>query len=169
MRTSLRAAALIGTMGVVVGTLTYSLVGLAHMDFSHNDALLGDLGLRCSEPSDDVEGTGSCAPPLHASDFTAERATLTLTVRQRADGTRAIDYTFENRTSTLRSFVWSKVELTTPTSRRVHCLGDDSAARYAAPPSVARQPGYGCPVLAEPGRYVVRYGGVAVASLEVGA
>jgi len=168
MRTSLRAVALIGAMGVV-GTLTYSLVGLARTDFTRNDALLGELGLRCTDPSDDVDGIGSCAPPLHASDFAAERATLTLVVRQRADGTSAIDYTFENRTKTLRSFVWSKVELATPTARHVHCLGDDSTARYAAPPSVPRQSGYGCPGLAEPGRYVVSYGGVAVASLDVGA
>jgi len=169
MRSSLRAAVLVGIGGLIVGTLTYSLVGLANTEFVTHKSLLGKLGLRCSEPSDMVDGTGSCAPPLHAADFAAERATLTLTVQHQADGTDAIDYTFENRTATLRSFVWSKVELTTPTARHVRCLGNDSRRRYAAPPSVPQRSGYGCPGTAEPGRYVLRYGGVKVASLEVTA
>ena len=170
MSTPAKAAVLVGLVVVVVVTLTYSLVGLARSDFTtRHEALLGELGLRCSKPSDDVDGIGSCAPPLLAHDFAAERAMLTLTLNQRADGTSTIDYTFENRTQTLRSFVWSKVELTTPTAHRVRCLGDDSVRRYAAPPSVPRLAGYGCPGISEPGRYVVSYGGVDVASLEVSA
>jgi hypothetical protein len=170
MRSSLRAAGLIGIIGLVVGTLTYSLVGLANnANFVAHDELLGELGLRCSEPSDHVDGIGSCAPPLLAADFAAKRATLTLTMQPQADGTTTIDYTFENRTATLRSFVWRKVELTTPSAHRVGCLGDDSTRRYAAPPSVPQRSGYGCPGTAVPGRYVVNYGGVEVASLEIGA
>ena len=109
MSTPAKAAVLVGLVVVVVVTLTYSLVGLARSDFTtRHEALLGELGLRCSKPSDDVDGIGSCAPPLLAHDFAAERAMLTLTLNQRADGTSTIDYTFENRTQTLRSFVWRR-------------------------------------------------------------
>ena len=93
MRSSFRAAGLIGIIGLVVGTLTYSLVGLANnANFVTHDELLGELGLRCSQPSDHVDGIGSCAPPLRAADFAAQRATLTLTMQPQADGTTTIDY-----------------------------------------------------------------------------
>ena len=138
---------------------------------THNDgvAIVHSFDEHCSEPSDVVFASGSCAPPLRAEDFAAGRATLTLTVTRTDGGTRLIDYTYENRTSRYRSLVWSLVEITTPSGARFTCSGDDTTQRYPAPPSSPRESGYGCVTVGSSGRYTASYGGVDVASLEVGA
>jgi len=122
---------------------------------------------HCSEPSNVVFPSGSCAPPLDAEDFAARRATITLTITRTANGAREIGYTYENRTSTLRSFDWALVELTTPSGARVTCAGDDTTQRYPAPPSTPKVSDYGCAEVGPPGRYTVSYDGVQAAHVEV--
>jgi hypothetical protein len=120
---------------------------------------------RCAQPSNVVFPSGSCAPPLRAEDFAARRATLRLTLTR--TGARMIDYTFENRTSKLRSFDWTMVELTTPNGARLGCGGDATAERLPAPPGTRKRAAYPCTEVVESGRYSVSYGGLEVAHLDV--
>jgi len=122
---------------------------------------------HCSEPSDVVFPSGSCARVFRAEDFAAKRATLTLTVTRTGNGAREIGYTYENRTSTLRSFDWTLVELTTPSGERVTCAGDDTTQRYPAPPSTAKVSDYGCGDVGPPGRYFISYDRVEAGHLDV--
>ena len=122
---------------------------------------------RCAQPSNVVFPRGSCAPPLRAEDFAARRATLRLTLLRTHAGARMIDYTYENRTSKLRSFNWRMVELTTPSGSRISCGGDATAERYPAPPATPKPSGFPCTEADESGRYAAWYGGVEVAHLDV--
>jgi hypothetical protein len=161
-----RRALTIGFFIVIAGAAATT-IWLIGSTITHGASVYRSFDERCSEPSDVVFPSGSCAPPLHAADFKSGRAKLTLTVTPSGEGTRVIDYTYENRTSRYRSLDWARLELTTPTGTRVTCAGDGSTQRYAAPPSSPQSSGYGCALVGEPGRYVASFEGVAIAHLDI--
>ena len=155
-----------GLVTVVIGIVGATIWSVAST-VADGVTVVRSYDAHCSAPSDVVFLHGSCAPPLRAQDFVAGRATLEVTVTRVADGARLLDYTYENRTSRLRSLDWARVELTTPDGSRFTCAGDDTRQRYPAPPSTRKVSGYGCAEVGPSGRYVLSYDGVEAAHLDI--
>ena len=139
------AAGVLVVVTIVVGATVWSVAST----IADGATVVRSYDARCSQPSNMVFPSGSCAPPLRGEDFAVHRATLALTLTKTDGGTRLIDYTYENRTSKLRSFDWALVELTTPTGSRVSCAGDDTMQRYPAPPSASTPSSYPCAAVAD--------------------